>query len=94
MNVNGCSGSTACGALAQLGRVALAAVAAHLLQRDRLVGPGAPSAIGSITTIVSSAGSWSRTARIFATCDASSQTIARASELPATHAHSSGEFVG
>ena len=44
--------------------------------------------------IVSSAGRSPRTARIFATCSAFSQTIARDSELPATHSHSSGEFVG
>ena len=47
-----------------------------------------------MTIIVRSAGSRSRTATIFATCSASSQTIAAASELPATHSHSSGEFVG
>ena len=44
--------------------------------------------------IASSLGSWSRTATIFATWEASSQTTKRDSELPATHAHSSGEFVG
>ena len=57
-----------------------------------IASPTSPA--GSITMIVSSAGRSSRTARIFATCEASSQTIARDSELPATHAHSSGEFVG
>ena len=49
---------------------------------------------GSMATIASSAGSASRTATIFATCEASSQTMNRASELPATHWHSSGELVG
>ena len=48
----------------------------------------------SIEMIASSFGSWSRTAMIFATCDASSQMMKRDSELPATHAHSSGELVG
>ena len=49
---------------------------------------------GSIEMIASSCGSWSRTATIFATCASSSQTTKRDSELPTTHAHSSGEFVG
>ncbi len=31
---------------------------------------------------------------ILATCEASSQKMNRASELPATHSHSSGELVG
>jgi hypothetical protein len=35
-----------------------------------------------------------RTSVIFATCEASSQTTATDSELPATHSHSLGEFVG
>jgi hypothetical protein len=44
--------------------------------------------------IVSRWGRRSRTSMIFATCAASSHTIARDSEFPATHSHSSGEFVG
>ena len=47
-----------------------------------------------MTTIVRRAGRRSRTATIFATCAASSQTTATDSELPATHSHSSGELVG
>ena len=39
-------------------------------------------------------GRFSRTWAIFATCVASSQTIATESLLPATHSHSSGELVG
>ena len=54
----------------------------------------ATSPAGSITTIVRRLGRRSRTSTILATCAASSQTIATASELPATHSHSSGEFVG
>ena len=53
----------------------------------------AVSPAGSITTSVRRFGSRSRTATIFASCTASSQMTATASELPATHSHSSGEFV-
>jgi hypothetical protein len=48
---------------------------------------------GSITMIVSSAGSSALTARILSSCSAFSQKIARDSELLATQRHSSGEFV-
>ena len=65
--------------------------------RSRSVSSGIASPVspdGSMTMIVSSAGRSPRTCRIFATWVASSQTIATDSELPATHWHSSGEFVG
>ncbi len=54
----------------------------------------AVSPAGSMTTMVRRAGRRSRTATIFATWLASSQTTATDSELPATHSHSSGELVG
>jgi hypothetical protein len=54
----------------------------------------ATSPDGSMTITVSRLGRLSRTATILATWDASSQTIARDSELPTTHSHSFGEFVG
>jgi hypothetical protein len=41
-----------------------------------------------------SCGRRSRTATILATCSAFSQITPTDSELPATHSHSSGEFVG
>ena len=44
--------------------------------------------------IASSAGSSPRTSSILAVWEASSQTMKRDSELPATQAHSDGEFVG
>ncbi len=47
-----------------------------------------------MTMTCSRSGRSPRTCSIFAACSASSQTIIRDSELPATHAHSSGEFVG
>ena len=52
------------------------------------------SPLASITTTASSCGSRSRTAAILATWLASSQMTNFDSELPATHSHSSGEFVG
>ena len=54
--------------------------------------PGTPS--GSMTMTWRRAGRFSRTSAIFATWTASSQTMATDSELPATHSHSFGEFVG
>ena len=50
--------------------------------------------VPSIATIHWSSGSWSRTSTILAICSAFSATIPMASELPATHAHSDGEFEG
>ena len=64
--------------------------------RARTSSRGTASAVspaGSMTTIVRRSGRRSRTATIFATCAASSQMTATDSELPATHSHSSGEFV-
>ena len=49
---------------------------------------------GSTTITWRSAGRLPRTSTILATCEASSQTIATDSELPATHSHSPGELVG
>jgi hypothetical protein len=57
-----------------------------------MASPASPD--GSIAITASSAGRSPRTSVIFASCEASSQTMKRDSELPATHAHSDGEFVG
>ena len=62
--------------------------------RSRSSSSDIASSAGSIETIASSFGSRSRTATIFATWVASSHTMKRDSELPATHSHSSGELVG
>jgi hypothetical protein len=77
---------------------AVSSAASRGAPRSRRVCSGtAPAASvsgdGSMTITCSSCGSRSRTATIFATCSASSQTIARASEFDATQWHSSGEFV-
>ena len=90
MIVYGCSGVTAAIRASSSAR-------SRARPRSRSVSSGIASPTspdGSTTMIVSSAGRFPRTSRIFATCDASSQTIARDSELPATHSHSSGELVG
>ena len=54
----------------------------------------ATSPLASIAITCLSAGRLSRTSTILATWEASSQTIATDSELPATHSHSLGELVG
>ena len=56
-----------------------------------MASPVSPS--GSITTSARRCGSRSRTSRILASWAASSQMTATASELPATHSHSDGEWV-
>ena len=87
----GVVGADRVGAGVELGGVAPAAALAQLVERDRVghVARGVRRRRGG-----ASAGRRSRTATIFATCSASSQTTATASELPTTHSHSSGEFVG
>ena len=80
MKVNGSSGVTAA---ARASSSACSRRRPRSRNASRLTVPaGAPSA--SSTTIVVSAGSWSRTASIFAACSASSQTISRASESATT----------
>ncbi len=54
----------------------------------------ASGASPTITITASRFGSRSRTWATFAACSASSANRKRDSELPATHSHSSGEFVG
>ena len=71
--------------------LALAARRRDVVERDDAV-DGVVDA--STTKIERSAGSAPRTASILASCAASSTTTATAPEFPATHSHSSGEFVG
>ena len=80
------------------GRTAAARSATSASSRPRPRSRSSSSAIapstGSTAMIASSAGRSPRTSSILATCEASSQTMNRDSELPATHAHSDGELVG
>ena len=91
MIVNGCSRVTA---RARSSSSAASRARPRSRSASMVSTPASSSPAGSITITVSSAGRFARTRSIFATCVASSQTIARAPELPATHSHSSGEFVG